>query len=119
MPSNSPAPAPTPTSGPVSAPVPTPGMFTSCQSAATFAGGAGGITLVWKVLGAVFPALANNKLVPVVLTIALCGVLYWLSPTGATPKEKWLGFVYAVLNSFAIAAAILGIDASIAPANPN
>ncbi len=103
---------PTPPATATPAPAPAPGVFTSGQSAATFAGGATGITIVWKVLGAVSPALAESKLVPVGLTVGLGAVLYWLSPTGATAREKWLGFVYAVLNSFAIAAAILGIDAS-------
>lgn len=113
--SGSAVPAPAPTPGNVSVAASGGTMFTSGQSAATFAGGSAAITIVWQVLGAVLPAIAKYKPFPVFLALGLGSVFYWLSPSGTTAKEKWLGFVYAVLNSFTVAAAALGITSAVIP----
>jgi hypothetical protein len=87
------------------------GVFTSAQSLVTFPGAVAAVTTIWKVLGVMYPALgATNKVVPVVLAV-LIGTLIYL--TSVTKGPGWRGqlsaFGIALVNSFTIAAAALGI----------
>ena len=120
---NIPVPQTGPSQPPVAAEVPTAvvaatpsaaGVFTAQQSAITFAGAPAAVTVVWKVLAVAVPSLASSKLFPVLLSLVVGVLIYWQSATaGVTRKEKILGFVFALINSFAIAAATLGIDAAV------
>lgn len=90
------------------------GVINSSQASITFAGAPAGVTLVWKVLSAISPGIGAHEWVAVVISLVVGMLIYWQSaPTGSTPKQKVLGFVFALINSFAIAAAVLGIDASV------
>jgi len=40
-------------------------------------------------------------------------LIYWQSATFTSRRDKVLGFVFAFINSFAIAAATLGIDTAV------
>ena len=63
-----------------------------------------------KVLAA---TLNINDTKPLILGLSLLiGLLiYWnTAPSGETSKAKILGVLFAIINSFAIAAAALGID---------
>jgi hypothetical protein len=88
-----------------------PSVINAPQSALTFAGAPAIVTIVAKVLGVAVPALAESKLLLLGLSLLVGLVLYWsTAATEQTTKNKILGVVLALINSFAIAAAALGID---------
>ncbi|MEQ1751534.1 MAG: hypothetical protein ABL974_19075, partial [Prosthecobacter sp.] len=71
------------------------------------------VTVVYKVLGSVFPTWGTEKYVALIIAL-IVGLLIYLqsAPTGTTLREKIVGFLFAVLNSFTLAAAALGIDSA-------
>jgi hypothetical protein len=96
------------------APSDTVGVITASQSAITFAGAPAAVTLVWKVIEQVFPSVGDSKVFPVTLALVIGLLIWWQTePSGAQIKERVSGFLYALINSFAIAAATLGITAAI------
>ena len=87
------------------------GIINTSQSTITFAGAPVLVTLVWKVVGLVFPTILGTMVFPVVLSLIVGMLIYWQSETtGGNMKQKILGFIFALLNSFAIAATVLGIN---------
>lgn len=96
------------------APAPTSvGVITAQQSVITFAGAPAAVTLMWKVLALAIPSLASAKLLAVGLSLAVGMLIYWQSaPVTGIRREKISGFLFALINSFAIAAAALGIASS-------
>ena len=91
-----------------------PSVINTHQSAITFAGAPAIVTIVVKVLGAAVPPLAESKLLLVGLSLIVRLLIYWnTAPTRQTRKDKVLGVVFAFINSFAIAAAALGICAEL------
>lgn len=89
------------------------GVISAQQSAITFAGAPAAVTLVWKVLGAIDPAWGNSKPLAIGLSLIVGMFIYWQSaPIDGTTREKTIGFVFALINSFAIAAAALGISST-------
>ena len=91
------------------------GVFTTAQSLVTFPGAVAAVTTIWNVLSQVSPAKLGkeNEWVPVILSLAIGLFIFLLSVTkGATWKEKLSGFGIALINSFTIAAAALGINPS-------
>jgi hypothetical protein len=89
------------------------GVITAQQTAITFAGAPAAVTVVWKVLGLAIPAVATSRLFPIALSLAVGMLIYWQSATFTSRRDKILGFVFAFINSFAIAAATLGIDTAV------
>ena len=90
------------------------GVINAPQSALTFAGAPALVTVVVKVLGAMNPAWGQSVPLLVTLSLLVGMLIYWNSnSTARTPREKVLSFSFALLNSFAIAAASLGLN----PAN--
>ena len=88
-----------------------PSVINVPQSALTFAGAPAAVTIVVKVLGAAVPGLGESKALLVGLSLLVGLVIYWsTAATGRTTKDKVLGVFFALLNSFAIAAAALGIE---------
>ena len=88
-----------------------PGVINAPQSALTFAGAPALVTVVVKVLGAMNPAWGQSVPLLVMLSLVVGMLIYWNSNSNAsTPKEKVLSFSFALLNSFAIAAATLGLN---------
>lgn len=87
------------------------GVFTTAQSLVTFPGATAAVTTVWKVLGNVHSGLGDtNKVVPVVLALIIGILIYLTSVTkGTNWRQRLAGFSIAILNSFTIAAAALGI----------
>ena len=68
-------------------------------------------TVVVKVLGAMNPAWEQSVPLLVLLSLLVGMLIYWNSNSNAsTRKEKVLSFSFALLNSFAIAAATLGLN---------
>lgn len=89
------------------------GVIVVKQSAVTFAGAPVFVTLVWKVLGAAIPSFAGSKLCALALSILMGIAIYAASETpGKTFREKFSGYFFAFINSFAIAATVLGIDST-------
>jgi hypothetical protein len=89
------------------------GVFTTAQSLVTFPGAVAAVTTVWNVLSKVSPTTLGkeNVWVPIILSLVLGLFIFLLSVTkGATWKEKLSGFGIALINSFTIAAAALGIN---------
>lgn len=87
-----------------------PSVINVPQATLTFAGAPAAVTLIIKVLDA---TLNINDTKPLILGLSLLiGLLiYWnTAATGETTKAKVLGVLFAIINSFAIAAAALGID---------
>ena len=87
------------------------GVFTTPQSLVTFPGAVGAVTTIWKVLGSVHEGWgATNKAIPLVLAGIIGLLIYATSATkGTTPMQKLSEFGVAIINSFVIAAAALGI----------
>lgn len=91
------------------------GIITAQQSVITFTGAPAAVTVMWKVLGLAIPAVANSKLFPIALSLIVGMLIYWQSATFMTKKDKVLGFVFALINSFTIAATTLGINTALVP----
>jgi hypothetical protein len=93
-----------------------PSVINVPQSALTFAGAPAAVTIIVKVLDAALPGLAASKPLIVGLSLLLGLIIYWsTAASGQTPKDKIVGVMLAVINSFAIAAAALGIETITAP----
>ena len=90
------------------------GVINAKQSAITFGGGPVLVTLMWKVLGAAIPEWEDSKLCALILSLLVGVVIYAMSeqPSG-TLRDRFLGYVYAFINSFAIAATVMGIESTI------
>jgi hypothetical protein len=97
--------------GDVAPPAVLTGVINAKQSAITFGGAPVLVTIMWRVLGAAVPSLAESKLLAVGLSIFVGIVIYAMSvqPSGST-WEKILAYLYGFINSFVIAATVLGID---------
>ncbi len=90
------------------------GVFTTAQSLVTFPVASGLVTLVWRVIAAVWPAWGNTKVVPLVIALLVGGLIHVISVTpGTTRRDGFIGLAVAVLNSFSLAATALGIDAAV------
>lgn len=87
------------------------GVFTTPQSLVTFPGAVGAVTTVWKVLGSINQSWGEeNKLVPILVAFVVGMLIYSTSATkGTTKPQKLSEFGIALINSFTIAAAALGI----------
>ena len=88
------------------------GIFTTPQSLVTFPVATAAVTTIWKVLGAVYePWNSNNKLVPLFIALII-GLLIYLATVsqGASLKQKLIEAGVAIINTFTIAAAALGIS---------
>ena len=101
--------------GDVAPPAVLTGVIHAKQSAITFGGAPVLVTIMWKVLGAAVPSLGESKLLALGLSIFVGIVIYAMSvqPSGST-REKILAYLYAFINSFVIAATVLGIDSAVA-----
>lgn len=86
------------------------GLINSQQSVLTFAGAPAAISLMWKVLCQVWPALASEQWVVLVLSLAAGVLIYSASAPGSGTRGSIIrGFIFSIINSFSIAAAALGI----------
>ena len=87
------------------------GVINAPQAVLTFAGAPAAVTIVMKVIEAINIEWGTSKLLIVLLSLFVGMLIYWNSSSSAqTRKEKFLSFSFALLNSFAIAAASLGIN---------
>lgn len=96
------------------------GVINSQQGVITFAGAPTAVFVVWSVLRAVSDAAwLNGRVFPVALSVIVGMLIYWSSapanPDGGM-KAKVLGFIFALINSFTIAATAIGVQTTIPPA---
>ncbi len=88
------------------------GVFTSAQSLVTFPGATFAVSLIWSVLEKVYPPFGTkNLLVPLVLSVAIGSLIYLSSvQQGGGVRGHIMGGFVALVNSFIIAAAVLGVS---------
>lgn len=85
------------------------GVFVTAQSLVTFPVATAAVTTMWRVLISIESSL-SHRIVPFLLALLIGGLIYMMSVTNATTfKEKFTGAGIALINSFTIAAAALGI----------
>lgn len=89
------------------------GVFTSPQSLTTFAGASAVVSVVWGVLGSVFPDWGGSKAALLGVVLLVGALIYLISePPGGTWRDRLVGLGVAVINSFLLAAAALGLHAT-------
>ena len=86
------------------------GVFVTLQSVVTFPVATAAVTTIWKVLGTIQPSWNNAKVVPLIIALVV-GLLIYIATVsrGTDFRQKILEFGVAVINTFTIAAAALGI----------
>lgn len=86
------------------------GVINSQQSVITFAGAPAAVSLMWKVLCKVWPSLAGQDWIVLVLSLSVGALIYLASAPGSGTRGEFIrGFMFTLINSFAIASAALGI----------
>ena len=92
------------------------GLMSIKQSTITFAGAPVSVTLISQVLNSMNASWhwATSNVFLVLFSLILGMLVYWYNdPVQGGKKEKIAGFIFAFINSFAIAATVLGIDSTI------
>jgi hypothetical protein len=79
------------------------GTFITPQSLVSFPGATAAISLIWGVINRVAaPAPTARNLIGLAICFVVGMVIYWINITDpavpATPREKQIGFVIALLN---------------------
>ena len=90
-------------------------ITTTPEATLTFAGAPAAVTAVWKVLSVAWPPLASYLWFPILLSLALGTAIYLQGRPPASSASNWSGLAFAVVNSFTIAATVLGINLAITP----
>jgi hypothetical protein len=91
-------------------PAPGVGVFASPQSVMTFPVATGMVSATWKVLSQVFPSWGGEKWVALAIALFIGSLIFLMSePAGGTRKDRIAAAGFALLNSFTLAAAALGI----------
>lgn len=88
------------------------GVFVSVQSVVTFPVATAAVTTIWGVLGTVQPSWNNNRIVPLIIALVI-GLLIYIATVshGTGIRQKILEAGVAIINTFTIAAAALGVGA--------
>ena len=90
------------------------GVITAMQGAITFAGAPAVVILVCKVIASAFNIVDGWKVLVLIVSLLMGLSIFGMSQTaGRTARDKFAAIVYAVINSFAIAATVLGINTMI------
>jgi hypothetical protein len=86
------------------------GVFVTLQSVVTFPVATAAVTTIWKVLGTVHAPWDKNKLVPLIIALIIGLFIYTVTVSqGVALRQKILEAGVAIINTFTIAAAALGI----------
>jgi len=97
------------------------GVFTTAQSLLTFSGSTAAVTTVWAVLGKIEPDWgANSLIVPLIISLII-GLLIYIGTVsrGLGFRQKVIEFGVAIINTFTIAAAAMGLSGINTPTNTN
>lgn len=86
-------------------------VTSTAQATITFTAAPAVISVVWKVLIRAIPSLGEAIWLPIILSLTV-GILIYIQgiPPGTKLKNQFTPIFFATLNSFSIAAAVLGID---------
>ena len=99
---------------------PTPNGFqsvtTTPEATLTFSGAPVAVTAVWKVLSAAYHPLQSLLWFPIVLSLFLGLLIYLQGRPSLSSGNQLPGIVFAVINSFTIAATVLGVNQVATPA---
>jgi hypothetical protein len=91
-------------------------VYLTPQSIVAFPVAASVVTVVWKVLAAVFPGWGSSRLTLLLIALLVGALLFVISERkGHTIRERLVAVAIAILNSFFLAASALGIDAATGP----
>lgn len=93
-------------------------VTTTPEATLTFAGAPAAVTVIWKVLSVAFPSLAASLWLPICLSLIIGVLIYLQGRPPVSLGNSWSGLVFAVINSFTIAATVLGINLAVAPRVP-
>lgn len=88
------------------------GVFTSTQSLVTFPGATFAVTLIWSVLRKVGgpEAWCDSEIVPLILSVLIGAIIYLTSvQQGGAWRDHLMGGSVALVNSFMIASAVIGV----------
>ncbi len=92
------------------------GVFTTTQSLLTFSGSTAAVTTIWSVIGKIYPSVANKMWLPLVISFAMGLIIYIGTVSNTTDwRQKITEAVVALVNTFTIAAAALGIGSVNSP----
>ena len=87
------------------------GLFTTPQALLTFPGSTAAVTTINQVIVRVFGEIGSQEIIIFVLSLGVGFVIYLSTKTsGVTSGAKWMERGVALVNSFMIAAAALGIS---------
>lgn len=91
------------------------GVFTTAQSVVTFPVASSLVILIWKVLASVIDKpWIKNEAIALALALIIGMLIYAMSIVkGESMRDKIIGFVIAIFNSFTLAATALGINTAI------
>jgi hypothetical protein len=85
-------------------------VFITPQSLVTFPGASLAVLILWKVLGLLFGTWVAGNWLPVVLSLGIGALIFYLSITpNMTKRDLWLGAFLALLNSCYVALFVLGV----------
>ena len=91
-------------------------VTTTPEATLTFSGAPVAVTAVWKVLSAAYHPLQSLLWFPIVLSLFLGLLIYLQGRPSLSSGNQLPGIVFAVINSFTIAATVLGINQVATPA---
>jgi hypothetical protein len=87
------------------------GVFITGQTFLTFPGAVAAVTTIWQITGKIYPPFADNNLVPVAIAFLVGLVIYLASVKKAETRSQRLSEIgIAIVNTFMIAAAVMGIS---------
>lgn len=87
------------------------GVFITAQSLLTFPVASSAVAVINQVLRSVFSALGNNNLLTLIIAFVIGLIIYLISINNEmNVREKIIGFVLAIINSFFLAASALGLQ---------
>lgn len=90
------------------------GTFITVQTLVTFPGATAVITLIWGIVNGLFHLTGPYRnLVGLLICVIVGGIIYWINTTDpnapATPRDKQIGAVIAVLNTLVLYSASFGV----------
>jgi hypothetical protein len=87
------------------------GVFITAQSILTFPVASSVVTVINQVLTTVLPGLTGNNLFTLIIAFIIGIIIYLISiDDKMSLREKTIGFVLAIINSFFLAASALGLQ---------
>ena len=90
-------------------------VTTTPEATLTFSGAPVAVTAVWKVLSAAYQPLQSLLWFPILLSLVVGLAIYMQGRPSAASGNRLPSLFFAVINSFTIAATVLGINQVASP----